>query len=70
MTNIPVMPPPIRRAARQKPAIAQAGNVSPPVGVTAAAGVTGLRFCFFGGGAVVVACVVVACVVVTGAVVV
>jgi hypothetical protein len=62
-----VTPPPIRSAARQRPAIAQGGNPPLPVGAITAAGVTCRRFFF---GAVVVVVPVVVCAVVAGAVVV
>jgi hypothetical protein len=54
--NIPVIPPPIKRAARVKPTIAHVGNERLPVGGVAAAG-AGFR-CFGFVGAVVVAAVV------------
>ena len=51
---MPVMPPPISRAARMKPPIAQVGNEPPPVGVEAAAGTGWVRFGFRLGAVVVV----------------
>ena len=54
---MPVIPPPIRRAATTNPAIAHVGN-EPPPGVEAATGTVCLRLGFGLGAVVVVAAVV------------